>query len=108
MNEMKPVVERWVLVNCTSLNSFTFWKVSVKLHKFRVPGYKGFRLPWVKWNPSLNDDFWPTIVVGKTSLSENNLFKLRNFRVSLYMGVPYHEWNDTVGFPTMTEIIPIL
>ena len=49
MNEMKPIRERWVLVNCTSLNNFTFWKVSVKLHNFWVPIYKGV-FPSQEWN----------------------------------------------------------
>ena len=38
MDEMKPVLERWVVVNCPSFNSLSFGKVSVKLHNFSVPG----------------------------------------------------------------------
>ena len=75
MDEMKPVLEQWVLVNCTSLNSLTFGKVSVKLHNFRVLGSKGVPLPWMKWKPSFHDDCWPTIVVGKASLSEKYMLK---------------------------------
>ena len=48
MNEMKPILERCVLANYTSLKSFTSWKLSANLCKFRVPVYKG--LPSHEWN----------------------------------------------------------
>ena len=47
--------------------SFTFWKVSVKVYNFRVPVYKVVSLPWMKWNTSFNDDCWPSILVWRVS-----------------------------------------
>ena len=90
MDEMKPVLERWVLVNCPSLNSLTFGKLSVKLHNFRVPGSKGVPLPWMKWKPSFHDNCWPTIVVGEASLSEKYMLKYA-----------------TLGFPFISDFRPM-
>ena len=41
MNEMTPIVERWLLATYTRVKSYTFRKVSTKLYNFRVPVYKG-------------------------------------------------------------------
>ena len=75
MNEMTPILWRWLLANYTSGKSFTFWKVSAKVSNFKVPVHKGIVLQWMKWNPSLNDDCWPTIIVWKYSLSEKLVLK---------------------------------
>ena len=43
MNEMKAIIRR-----CTTLQRWTFWKVSVKLFNFSDPVDKGF--PSHEWN----------------------------------------------------------
>ena len=45
MKEMIPILYQWPLANYTSVKSFIFWKVSVKLCNFKVPVYKGVPLP---------------------------------------------------------------
>ena len=67
--------------------SFTFRKVSAKICNFRVPIYKGVPIPWMKWNPSLNDDCWPTIRVKRFTFWKVSV-KIWNFRVPVYKGVP--------------------
>ena len=48
MDEMKHVLSRWSLSHYTTVKSFTFWKLSVKLYNFNVPVYKAF--PSHEWN----------------------------------------------------------
>ena len=74
---------------------FVFWKVSANLYNLRVPVNKGVSLPWMKWNPSLNDDCWPTILVWKDSLSEKLVQKYATLWFPFIRGFPSHEWNDT-------------
>ena len=69
MNEVIPILWRWVLANFTMVKSFTIRIVSVKLYNFRVPVYKGVPLPWMKWNVSLNYNCRQSIQVGKDLLS---------------------------------------
>ena len=95
MNEMTPNLYRWRLAKCTSVKRFTFWKVSAKICNFRVPIYKGVPLPWMKWNQSLNDDCWPTILVWKDSLSEKLVLKYATLGFPFIKGFPSHERNDT-------------
>ena len=63
MNEMKPILKRWLLANYTTVKIFVFWKVSAKMFNFSVPVYKGVPFPWMKWNPSFNDDRLPTTLL---------------------------------------------
>ena len=75
MNEMKPIREiipilyQWLLTMYTSVKSFAFWNVRVKLYNFRVPVYKVVSHPFMKWNPSMKwypsftNDYWPWIRV---------------------------------------------
>ena len=74
---------------------FHFQKSECKVYSFRVPIYKGVPLPWIKWNPFLNDDCWPTIQVWKDSLSEKWVLKYATLGFPLIRGFPSHEWNDT-------------
>ena len=48
MNEMKHILSQWLLASYTTVKSFTFWKVSVKLYNFMVPFIRGF--PSHEWN----------------------------------------------------------
>ena len=98
MNEMKPILSRWLLANHTILKNFTFWKVSFKLYKFRVPVYKGFPMNemepnfkrWLvaKYTTVISFAFWKVSV------------KLYNLRVPVFKGVPlpwmkwYTSFND--------------
>ena len=81
----------------TTGKSVSFWKVGVKLCNCRVPVYKGAPCPWMKWNPSLNDDCWPTIQVWKDSLSEKWVLKYATLGF-LFIG----------GSPPLREMTPIL
>ena len=83
------------LTKYSTVKSLTFWKVSAKICNFRVPIYKGFPLPWMKRNPSLNDDCWPTILVWKDSLSEKLVLKYATLGFPFIRGFPSHEWNET-------------
>ena len=65
MDEVTLVICRWLQVISTSLNSFTFTKVHLKQHNFRVPVYKGVPIQWMKWNSSFNDECRVTILVKK-------------------------------------------
>ena len=94
-NEMTPILYRWRLAKCTSVKRFTFRKVSAKRCNFRVPIYKGVPLPWIKWNPSLNDDCWPTIQVWKDSLSEKWVLKYVTLGLLFTRRFPSYEWNYT-------------
>ena len=67
-NETHPLTVS--LVNCTSLNSFTVWKVSLKPYNFRIPVYKGVILPRMKYKPSFHDNCCQAIVQWKLSLYE--------------------------------------
>ena len=96
INEMKPILKRWLLANYTSVNGFAFWKVSAKICNFRVPVSKGVPLPWMKWYPSFNDDCWPTIQVWKDSLSEKLVLKYATLGFPFIRGFPSHEWNETL------------
>ena len=53
MNEMKPILSRWLLQNYMTVKSFTFWKVNFQLYNFRVPVYKG-----LSSQVSFHDDCW--------------------------------------------------
>ena len=89
------------MANYTRVKIFAFWKVSVKLYHFRVPVFKGVPLPWMKWNPSLNDECWSTVVVWTVSLSEKWVLNYTTLGSPFIRGFPSHEWNETRPF-TMT------
>ena len=94
MNERKHFIKRWLLANYTGVKRFSFWKASAKICNFRVPIYKGVPFPWMKWNPSLNDDCCPTIQVWKDSLSEKWVLKYATLGFPFTRVFPTHEWND--------------
>ena len=75
----------------------TLTYASVKLHNFRVPIYKGVPLPWMKWNPSFNDDCWPSIVVWKGSNFEKWASISTTLEFPLIRGVPFpwKRWNPS-------------
>ena len=95
MNERKHFIKRWQLANYTGVKRFSFWNVSAKICNFRVPIYKGVPLPWMKWNPSFNDDCWPTILLWKVSLSEKWVLNYTTLRFSFIKSFLSHGWNDT-------------
>ena len=88
MNERKHFIKRWQLANYTGVKRFSFWKASAKTCNFRVPVYKEVPLPWMKWNPSLNDDCWPTKLVWKDSLSEKLVLKYATLGFPFIRGFP--------------------
>ena len=101
MNEMKPILYRWQLAKYTTVTSFTFWKVSVKLYNFRVPVYKGVALPWMKWYYSMkwystfNNNCWASLRVWKFLLSEKWVLNYTTLALPFIRGFPSHEWNDS-------------
>ena len=99
-NETHPLTMTGYQLHYTTVKIFVFWKVCANLYNLRVPVYKGFTLPWKKWNPSLNDDCWPTILVWKDSLSEKWVLKYATLGFSFIRGLPSHEWNDTLPLTT--------
>ena len=95
MNEMEPILKRWLLANYTSVKRFAFRKVSAKICNLRVPVYKGVPLTWMKWNPSLIDDCLSSVLEWKVSLSEKCVLKYATSGFPFIRGFPSHEWNDT-------------
>ena len=65
MNEMIPILWRWLLAKYTAVKSFTLCKVSVKPYNLRVTVYKEVGFPWIKWYPSFEDDCWQTLLLWK-------------------------------------------
>ena len=59
MNEMKPILQRWLLAKYGTMQTFTFWKVNAKLYNIRVPFIRGF--PSHEWN----DTRLLTMIVGQ-------------------------------------------
>ena len=92
---MIPVLSRWLVANYTSVKSFAFWKVSVKVYNFRVLVYKEVPLPWIKWNLSFNDDCLPTILGWKVSFSKKWVLIYATLGFPFINRFPSHEWNDT-------------
>ena len=72
-----------------------------KLYNLRVSVYKGVPLPWMKWNPSFNDDWWPNIRGWKVSLSEKWMLNYTTLGFPFIRGFPSHERNETL-LSTMT------
>ena len=75
-------------------DKFHFLKTGC-LSNFRVPVYKGDPLPWLKWNPSFNDDCWQTVRVSKVSLSEKWMLNYTTSGFPFIKGFRSHEWYDT-------------
>ena len=96
MNEMKPIIKRWVLANYTSVKWFTFWKVSAKICNFRVSFIRGF--PSHEWN-----DTHPwTMTASRVYECKSFTFwkvssKICTFRVPVYKRVPlpWMKWNPS-------------
>ena len=101
MNEMKPIFSGWLVGNSTSVKSFTFSKVSVKLYNFRVPVYKGVFLLWMKWNLCFNDDWLQSILLWKVSRSEKWVLNYTTLGLPFIKRLPSYEWNETHAL-TMT------
>ena len=95
MNEMEPILKRWLLANYTSVKRFGFWKVSAKICNFSVPVYKGVPLPWMKWHPFFIDDGLQVYYYLKVSLSEKWVQKYTTLGFPFIRGFPSHEWNGT-------------
>ena len=84
MNEIKSILPRKLLSNYTTVKSSTFWKVSFKPYNFRVPVYKGVIHPWMKWKPSLHDEYYLTI-----DHSINFLYLKSEFAKHPTLGFPF-------------------
>ena len=95
MDEMRASIERWQVANYSSVKIFAFWKVSAKLYNYRVHVFKGVPLPRMKWNPSFNDDWWPTIRVSKAPLSKKWVLKCTTWGFPFLKRFPSHGWNET-------------
>ena len=67
--------------------------MSVKLHNFRFPVYKGVPFPWMKWNSSCNDECRPSILFWKVSHFEKCALNYTT------LGFPFIR-----GFPPMDEV----
>ena len=102
MNEMKPILSRWLLPNYMTVKSFTSWE-SVKLFKFRVPVYKGVSFPRIKRNRSFNDD-WSQLP-WKDSVSEKWVLNNTTLGFPFIKGFPSHEWNETHPLTMATGLV---
>ena len=73
MNEMKHILNisfDEMMAKYTTVKSFTFTKVSLKLYNFRVPVYKRVPLPLMKWYPPFTMTAGQVYECEKVSLSE--------------------------------------
>ena len=66
MNEMKHIIPPKLVSNTTTLKTFTFWKVSLKLYNIRVPVYK--KSSSHRWNEN-NPSTMTTIQLFTTNLT---------------------------------------
>ena len=98
MNEMEPILNRWLLANYASVKRFAFRKVSAKICNLRVPVYKGVPLTWMKWHPSLNDDWYPSVLLSKSFTLRKVGAKVYNFRVPVnkWVPLPWMKWNPSL------------
>ena len=96
MNERKPFLNRWQVANYTSVKRFTFWKVSGKIYTFRVPGYKGVPLTWMKWNPSFNVDSCSSVRLWKVEHFENVVLIYAGLGFLFIRRFPSHEWKGSL------------
>ena len=77
MNEMKPILSRWLLYNYTTVKTSTFWKLCLKPYNLGFPFIKG--LSSNEWN----ENHTSTKISVKLYYFENFLFLKSKFETIL-------------------------
>ena len=95
MNEMEPILNRWLLANYTTVKSFTFRKVSAKICNFRVPVNKGVPPHMNEMIPILKRQLVKCTTVKSLTFRKDSA-NLYNLRVAVYKGFSSHEWKETL------------
>ena len=91
---MKCILPRKLLSNYTTVNTFTFWKVSFKPYNFRAIVYKGVIPPWMEEKLYFHENCCQTILLWKLSISEKLFLNHTTFGFPFIKTLSSHEWNE--------------
>ena len=79
MNEMKSILQWWLLSQFSTSKNWAFGKVIFQGTNFGVPVYKGAIPPWIKWIPSFSEDYSLTAYPPPPPKQK----KLQKFRIGI-------------------------